>query len=260
MQASETLIEALKRELRTRQITYTELARRIGLSQASIKRLFSRRKLDLERLDAILAAIGCDFSDIARQLQLDQHLLTELCWAQEEELVACPDLLLVAVCALHLMSFEQITAIYRLSLPSCTAHLLRLERLSFLDLLPNNRYRLRVARTFRWIPNGPISHFFKRQANHFLDHDFNGPGETLGMLNLRLSSESRLKLNNRLRDLAREFSAQHISDSALPLAKRHPVSLLIAARRWEPDFMLSRRRLDDSALAAWLERTAIGGE
>jgi len=44
------------------------------------------------------------------------------------------------------------------------------------------------------------------------------------------------------------------------LAKRHPVSLLIAARCWEPDFMLSRRRLDDSALAAWLERTAIGGE
>jgi DNA-binding Xre family transcriptional regulator len=260
MQASETLIEALKRELRARQITYAELATRIGISQASVKRLFSRRKLDLERLDAILQAIDCDFSDIARQLQFEQRLLTELSWAQEEELVACPALLLVAVCTLHLMHFEQITAIYRLSAADCTAHLLRLERLGFLDLLPNNRYRLHVARTFRWIPKGPIARFFTEQAHDFLNHDFDGPAESLGMLNLRLSSESRLKLQNRLRELAKEFSAQHISDSALPLAKRYPVSLLIATRSWEPCFMRSLRRLNDQALAAWLDQRAIGGD
>lgn len=256
MLASETLIEALKRELRARNITYAELAQKIGLSQASVKRLFSRRKLDLARLDAILAAIQCDFCDLARQFQADTRLLTELSHSQENELVTNPGLLLVAVCALHLMRFEQIIAIYRLSEAACVAHLLALERIGFLDVLPNNRYRLRVSRAFRWIPDGPIARFFKQESGDFLAADFNGPGETLGMLNVRLSNESRLRLQSKLRELAQELSAQHNQDSSLPLAKRHPVSVLMAVRGWEPAFMRRMRRLDDAALARWLERHA----
>jgi hypothetical protein len=54
------------------------------------------------------------------------------------------------------------------------------------------------------------------------------------LLNGRLSRTAQLALVDRLKRVAREFSAQHIDDSALPLAERPPVSLLLACRPWTP--------------------------
>jgi len=44
------IIMALKRGLRARGITYAMLARRIGLSEPSVKRILSRGSLSLPRL------------------------------------------------------------------------------------------------------------------------------------------------------------------------------------------------------------------
>ena len=43
MSSSMMLVEGLKRELKAHGITYAELARRIGMSEASVKRMFARR-------------------------------------------------------------------------------------------------------------------------------------------------------------------------------------------------------------------------
>jgi hypothetical protein len=61
----------------------------------------------------------------------------------------------------------------------------------------------------------------------------------------------------RVEELAREYSESHEVDSALPLVRRHPMSLLVAVRTWEPGFMRSLRRLDNQALAAWLRRDEL---
>jgi hypothetical protein len=51
-----------------------------------------------------------------------------------------------------------------------------------------------------------------------------------------------------------EYSEQHVADTRLPLAKRHPMSILVGVRSWEPAIMRSQRRLDDAALARWLRK------
>jgi hypothetical protein len=96
----------------------------------------------------------------------------------------------------------------------------------------NNRIKLLVARTFAWIPNGPMMQAFKRHAADFFDADFSQPGELLLLLNGRLSPASTLALVERLQRVAREFSDQHIQDAVLPPAERPPVSLLVACRPW----------------------------
>lgn len=255
MKASETLVKALKRELRMRGVTYRELATRIGLSEASVKRMFSQRSIDIRRLDAILEAIGAEPHAMLAALAEPDHLLERMSWEQEAEIVGDPRLFTVAVCTLSLLSFEQIISIYRIGDVECVRHLLRLEKLGFLELHPNNRYRLKVSRTFRWLPDGPILRYFRSQATDFLAHDFSGPGDTVGVLNVRISNEARLSLKSRLLAVMGEYSEQHVADTRLPLAKRHPVSILVGVRSWEPAIMRAQRRLDDEALARWLRKT-----
>ena len=44
------------------------------------------------------------------------------------------------------------------------ACLLALDKLGFIELRPNNRYRLKIDKTFRWRPDGPVMQFFRTHA------------------------------------------------------------------------------------------------
>ena len=161
MPQTHALIEALKRLLKARSVTYAELAQRIGVSEASVKRMFSQKQFTLQRLDQILVAIGSDFQQLALAVQSAQAaptLITGLTYAQEKEIIEDTRLFVVAVSALNLLPLEQIVAIYDISEAQAVKYLLRLDKIGFLELLPNNRVKLLVARTFAWIPNLSLIH------------------------------------------------------------------------------------------------------
>jgi hypothetical protein len=219
--------------------------------------MFAGKNFDLRRLDRILEVLDDDLSDLVRESGMSRAELQSLTHEQEAAIVADPVLFTVAVCALHQLELEQVTSIYRISPPAAVRSLLQLDRMGFLALHPNNHYRLRLCRTFRWLRDGPIVRHFRAHADDFLDHRFDGPGECIGVINVRLSNERRLALMRRVEELAREYSESHEVDSALPLVRRHPMSLLVAVRTWEPGFMRSLRRLDNQALAAWLRRDEL---
>ena len=46
MSASAALIDTLKRELKAQGVTYAAVARALGMSEASVKRMFSRKDFD----------------------------------------------------------------------------------------------------------------------------------------------------------------------------------------------------------------------
>lgn len=226
------LIDQLKRELKARGITYAELARQIQMSEASVKRMFSQRNMTLDRVDEILAATGIELAELTDHFDREQKRITQLSAKQEEQIVSDPKLFLIAVCALNLMGYDEVLATYDLKEAELVGLLTRLDKLGFIELLPNNRFKLRVARTFSWVPNGPIMRAFKNNAADFFDSEFARPGEALFLLNARLSAASRLALAERLKRVAREFSEQHYDDSHLTAKEREPVSLLIATRTW----------------------------
>ena len=53
MAQTAALVDAIKRELRARQLTYAQVARHLGYSEAGVKRMFSRGEFTLERIDRI---------------------------------------------------------------------------------------------------------------------------------------------------------------------------------------------------------------
>jgi hypothetical protein len=194
----------------------------------------------------VLSAVGIEFQDLARAMRDAPVLLSRLTYAQEEEILGDIGLTVVAVAALNLLTVAQIVATYRLSEAQVVAYLLRLDRIGILELRPNNRVKLLIARTFRWIPNGPIQAFFREQAYaDFLDARFDGDGELLQLVNLMLTPRSAAALRERLRQVAAEFSQQHQDDARLPFAERHTVTLMLAARPWMPESFKALLRVQD---------------
>jgi hypothetical protein len=228
------LVEVLKRELKARGITYASLAPLLRLSEASVKRMFSRRDFTLKRLDEICRHSQIDFSELARAVVRDETLISHLTPDQEKDIVADRKLFLVAVCALNHVTFDQIVETYDISTAECVQLLSRLDRLKFIELLPGNRIKLLVSRTFAWLPDGPIQRFFNNQAhNEFFRSRFNRPDEFMLVVNGMLSKSSSADMVGRLKRITREFSDLHNDDSRLPLGERSAMTLLVAVRHWQ---------------------------
>ncbi len=228
------LFDALKMHLRSRGLTYAAVGRALGISEATVKRIFSTRDCSLERFAALCALVEVDIGDLARAAPRQPRLLTVLAWAQEEELIADEKLFLVAICALNQMRCEEIVAAYVFPEVEVVAMLLRLERLGILELHAGNRIRLSVARSFAWIPDGPIMRYVRGQMGDYFDHPFTAPDEGMRIVNVRLSAAARTALLGRLEQLARECSEQHAADAVLPLTDRPVASVCLAVRHWEP--------------------------
>jgi DNA-binding Xre family transcriptional regulator len=242
MSTTAFLFEAIKAHLRARSLTYADLARGLGVSEGTVKRIFSRKRCSTAQLDAICEHLQLELADLVRTLPRPHRLLERLTLKQEEEVTADPKLFVVAVCALHLLRVDEMLRYYEMSEAECVAKLLRLERIGFLELHPGNRYRLLVARTFRWIPDGPIAQFARREMSDFFDHSFDEPGELLQVLNVRVSDASRESLLSRLQQVAEADNEQHVADAVLPLEQRHPLSVWLAVRAWEPRLFKALRR------------------
>jgi transcriptional regulator with XRE-family HTH domain len=243
MAQSAALIDCLKRELKARGVRYADLARHLRLSEASVKRMFSGRNFTLSRLDEICGFAGIDFSDLARALARQDTLVSQLTYQQEKEIVSDRKLFLAAVCVLNHVTLEQIVEKYDITEAECVGLLTRLDRLKFIELQPGNRVRLLVSRTFSWLPDGPIQRFFNEQAHHeFFRSRFNRADEFMLVVNGMLSAHSSTAVVERLKKVAREFSALHNEDMRLPLEQRSAMSVLVALRHWELDAFAELKR------------------
>ena len=60
------LTDALKKFLKSRGMTYGALARRLNISEASVKRMFSTGSFTLRRLGQICEVLELDFFDLAK--------------------------------------------------------------------------------------------------------------------------------------------------------------------------------------------------
>ena len=227
------LVSTLKAALKAQGKTYADVAVELGLTEASVKRIFSQQNFSLDRLDRVCHMLGLEISDLVQLMNERRQALQQLTWEQEQELTGDVTLALVAVCVLNRWSMDEILAYYRISEHECIRHLARLDRLKLIELLPKNRIRLLVAPNFGWIENGPIQQFFQKKiGQEFFHTRFNRDDECLVVLNGMLSSQSNAEMQRKLRRLAREFDTLNNDDAALALEERKGATLVLAMRDW----------------------------
>jgi transcriptional regulator with XRE-family HTH domain len=243
MATSADLVLALKQELKSARLTYADLARRLGMAESSVKRMLSRGEMSLSRLDAICRALKLDFAELARRVADAQPLVTELTREQERAVVADKKLLLVAISVLSLWTLEQITATYRLSEAECIRYLAQLDRIGIIELRPLNRYRLKLAKTFRWRPHGPVMAYFREHVmQDYFAGGFDGAGEGVLLVHGSVSKALAPAFVERMQRLAQDFAQQHQTDQKLAPADRDGYTLVLAMRSWEFEAFTRLRR------------------
>ncbi len=243
MSTTADLVLALKKELKSAQMTYADLARALGMAESSVKRMLAKGDMSLSRLDAVCRALKLDFAELARRVADAQPLLKELTQEQEKAVVADKKLLLTAICVLSQWTLEQITSYYRLTEAECIKYFAQLDRIGIIELRPLNRYRLKLAKTFRWRPNGPVMHYFRDHV--VLDYfggGFDGPAESLLLVHGSVSRGIAPAFVERMQRLAQDFAQQHQADQKLPEKDREGYTLVLATRRWEPAGFTALRR------------------
>lgn len=244
MPARSRFVDALKRCLRLRGLTYGGLARELRLSEASVKRMFSRGTFTLSRIEQILGVLELELDEVAR-MSRSAAAPGELSLEQEAALAKDERLLSVFWLLQNDWRFGEIVEAFAISRAELTGACARLEKLALIDWRPGDRVRLRVPKDFAWRAGGPVKKVYGRRVmQEFLQGRFEAPLELLRFESRVLSPESALVLKRWLERLVRDFNDFAEVDSSVPSGRRLGVALLAACRPWEFSVVnaLKRRR------------------
>lgn len=243
MSTTADLVTAIKKELKAAQMTYADLAQAIGMAESSVKRMLAKGDMPLSRIDEICRALHLDFADLARNVADSRPLLQKISREQEVAVVSDRKLLLTAICVLSQWTLEQIVATYRISETEGIGYLAQLDRIGIIELRPGNRYKLRLAKTFRWQTNGPVMEFFRENA--LLDYfggQFADEDETMLLVHGSIAPSLASSFVERIQRIGQDFSQQHLQDQRLGASKIEGYTLVLGMRKWELPAFASLRR------------------
>ncbi len=234
MAQTKALIKTLKLTLKDKHITYAELANKLYMSEANVKRLFSTGNFSLQRIEDICHVMHMEISDLFQLYEESRKRIKRLSLKQEKELISNTTLLFVAVSVRNHLRFDEIIQQYDITPTECIRHLAKLDKLKIIDLLPENRIKLRIDEHFHWIKNGPIEQFFEKQIqNQFLRSDFNGDLEKRLFQFGLLSDAAAQIMTGKMEALVQEFTDLHCQDLKLPLKSRNNIGFFLALRPWD---------------------------
>jgi DNA-binding Xre family transcriptional regulator len=233
MATSARIIDALKRQLKLRGITYKGLAERLDLSESAVKHMFSTGNFSLRRLDELCAVLELDIGDLVNISESLEPRIEHLSAEQEEEIVSDIRLLLVAYCLINYWSFDEIVERYDVSPEEGMKYLRRLDRMRIIELQPGDRVRLLIANNFSWRKNGAIEKFFRsRVQTEFFHHDFADDSSIRIVKNGMLSRKSELQLIEKLKATGDHFDDLTWDERRIPAADRHGTTMVLAIRHW----------------------------
>ena len=238
---SDPLFALLKQKLKARSITYRDLADALQASEVSVKRWFAQESLTIRQLATIAGLLGV--SSIELMQEAEDFSLPQLTLAQEKELLSDFRLLLVASCILNHLTLPDIVEQYDLTEAECIKHLLALDRMRIIDLLPQNRIRLRVSRNVESLPDGPLRKFIRgKTLNTFFDHEFSGKNEDIRFFRAALTPAAIKQFQTHVYQLRQKLGKLHQESLIAPANQRRNFATYVAYREWEPEEFAALRR------------------
>ena len=240
------IMASLKRLMRSRALTYADLAQRIGLSEASVKRIFSRSTLTLARFDEICQALDTSIQEVTRLAGDHSAESTEtLSFKQEEALAADPNLLACFYLVASGRDGREITAELGADDKKVRRWYLQLQTLGLVEMRSGLRARAHTTAAIKWRKEGPVAKLYARQVRlEFLHSPFTGPVEALHFRSSELSESSCRVLLRKLERLATEFRDLAELDRTLPSREKRSMGVLLATRPWVFSMFESLRRAE----------------
>jgi DNA-binding Xre family transcriptional regulator len=228
------IIANLKRVMKARSITYRELAGRIGISEVSVKRIFSLSSLSLGRLEQICLAIDVSLQEIMR-VPGDQNSDSpeSVSLEQESALAADPDLLACYYLIANGRTGPQIAAELGVEEIRVRRWMVKLHSFGLVELRSKMRARARTGSSITWRQDGPMRRLYEKEVRReYLQTAFSAPYEAMHFRSAEMSEASCRVLLRKLERLAVEFRDLAEWDRPLPSPEKRSMGLLLAARPW----------------------------
>lgn len=228
------IVASLKRVMKSRQITYRELARRIRLSEASVKRIFSRATLTLGRLDQICRALDLSLGELVRLSSESSADAPELLTLEQEKALAADrNLLACFYLFANGRSGRDVAVELGVDERAVRRWMVRLDALRLIEMRSKLRARSRAASVIAWRRDGPLRLLYEKQVRHeFLQEPFDRTGEALHFLSAELSEASTKVLLRKMERMAGEFRDLAELDRAVPAKEKRSIAALLAVRPW----------------------------
>jgi transcriptional regulator with XRE-family HTH domain len=217
------MIDALKQLLREQGVTYRELARRVRVSEPTVKRWLSTRRLALDRLEKLCRALGVSLFALGRRAKTAARAeVYTLNAAQERRLVRDAGLFYFFWMLVGGHSLGAIRRRFRLDEARLRSYLTTLHTLGIIELRGGERFVLKVPGDVRWNPDGPIDRLLvARSVPAFLRGRFRGEGEYFRFVVGALTPESAAAFRAQLAALVERVFQQSVGSDALrPGARR----------------------------------------
>lgn len=199
------LVETLKKILKSRGLTYSDLARDLGLSEASVKRVFAEKSFTLDRLNQVCDLLGITFYDLAKQSRPrgDSGFFTD---DQESELAADPKLFSFFYILISGWAVERIHLDFEISAADVSRLLLRLDRLGLIELKTKNAFKPLVSRHVKWQTGGPLMTRYQEQMkDEFFASDFQLEGELLRFVAGKFTPKAVESLKRKVMQLLADY-------------------------------------------------------
>ena len=233
MSQTTQLLSTLKKCLKAKGITYRQLAEKLHLSEASIKRLFSEQTFSLKRLEEICNVLDLNFYDLAKISADALEGPNVLTMDQERVLSESPKLLVFFYLLLNGREPDSIVKDYDISGQESLQFLLQLDKLRLIELHPGNKVRLLTQKSITWRKNGPMRTIYEKKiTEEFLSAPFDLTEERLRFENGKLSDGSISVMLGKIDRLFKEYNELTEIDKALPQEKSRNTGLMIAFRPW----------------------------
>lgn len=234
--ANETarIVSSIKRIMKSRAMTYAQLARDIGLSEPSVKRILSRATLTVNRLEQICRALDVSIHEVTRlAAEVGAESIDTLSLEQETALAADWNLLACFYLLANGRTGREIAAELRADERQVRRWFVRLHSLRLVDLRSNLRARPRVTSAIAWRRDGPVRRLYEKRAREeFLSSMFSGTAEAQHFRSAELSDASWRVFLRKLERLSTEFRDLAEIDRSLASREKRSVAVFLAGRPW----------------------------
>lgn len=247
MNETRRMLDALKRCLKARGMTYRGLGKALSLSESSVKRLFANASFTLPRLERVCGALDMSVAELSRMAgggaSPARTQSDTLSLEQERALARTPTLLACFYLLLNGHTVDDTRQRLKVSSRAMRGMLNELSAARLVDVDSRDRVRLNVRLPIAWRADGPVRRLYERQVRaEFLQSPFTGHHEALTFHSAELSPASARILMRKIERLAHDFADLAALDMRLHPREKSSVALLLACRPWVFSMFSAYRR------------------
>lgn len=151
------LVDGIKRKIREAGMNYKDVARGIGLSEVSVKRIFANRELSLVRLEKIAELLSIDLYQLIEETKSNSEQVWRFTHEQEKVLASDLRLYLFTFQIIHGVSLKALMKRQGINIKTVESYLLKLDRIKIVFYSGKLKFKLIIPPNVTWNPNGPLA-------------------------------------------------------------------------------------------------------